>query len=66
MKHIILHSDGAFNKNFKIGGINIPRFGAISNGLRFHTRADAQLILDTFFKSQADDCIIARDIWNID
>ena len=65
MKTIILNNGKAFNKNFNIGGFIIPQFGDIKDGLRFDDANDAKNILNSIPSNIANDCIIAKDIWNI-
>ena len=60
MKHIIINNGKGFIKSFKISGINIPQFGNIKDAKRFNNKSDAQKAIGNH-----PNCIIAKDIWNI-
>jgi len=47
-----------FDKIFTIGGMIIPQFTDSKNATKFHTKADAQAILDKLPQAIKDDCII--------
>tara|TARA_R100001369_G_scaffold322_1_gene810 strand:+ start:393 stop:593 length:201 start_codon:yes stop_codon:yes gene_type:complete len=65
MKNLILNNGKIWNRNFLISGLIIPNFGSPRGGIRFDSKEDAQLTIDSMPSNIAKDCKIIRDIWNI-
>jgi hypothetical protein len=60
MNSIIINNGKGFIKSFNIAGISIPHFGDIKDAKRFDSRDSAKAAIGNH-----PNCIIARDIWNI-
>lgn len=53
----LIFSEGkALNRIFKIAGLNMGRFGATIDALRFDTDAEAQAALDTLPRATREGC----------